>query len=145
MGFYVYQVIKWHAAGAKWCHCLYITLLIVQHFILDFMFQLSCLHSIQNTAIWVNGHQIEEGCEDINEEEDIQPLPVDSWEIPQDCIIKCTMLGEGQFGEVYKGLIKGKDMNNPFCKDSGFVAVKILRCELGMCVYLRVYVCVCSA
>ena len=38
------------------------------------------------------------------------------------------MLGEGQFGEVYKGMIKGI-VNNPYFQTSNvsFVAVKILR------------------
>ena len=61
---------------------------------------------------------------------------MDSWEIPENCIIMLALLGEGQFGEVYKGMIRGRDMNNPFCKGSGFVAVKILRCELW-CVCVR--------
>ena len=78
----------------------------------------------------------EEKEEEEEEEEGFQPLPVDSWEIPENCIIMLTLLGEGQFGEVYKGMIRGRDMNNPFCKGSGFVAVKILRCELW-CVCVR--------
>ena len=64
-----------------------------------------------------------------DEEKNFQSLPVDSWEIPYNCIVMLTLLGEGQFGEVHKGMIRGKDMNNPFCKGSGFVAVKTLRCE----------------
>ena len=53
-----------------------------------------------------------------------------------------TMLGEGQFGEVYKGMIKDGDVNNPYFKGSECVAVKILRRESSVCV-LCVCVCVC--
>ena len=63
------------------------------------------------------------------EDDDVfQPVSVDSWEISPDYIIMDCMLGEGQFGEVYKGMIKGI-VNNPYFKGSeaSFVAVKILR------------------
>ena len=38
-----------------------------------------------------------------------------------------TMLGKGQFGEVYKGLIKDGDVGKPYFKGSECVAVKMLR------------------
>ena len=95
----------------------------------------------QNTRIWVNGRQDEEEGED--DEDDFQPVPVDSWEISPDCIIMDTMLGEGQFGEVYKGLIKDGDVSNPYFKGSEFVAVKILRRESCCCCCCCVCVCVC--
>ena len=63
------------------------------------------------------------------EDDDVfQPVMVDSWEISPDYIIMDCMLGEGQFGQVYKGMIKGI-VNNPYFKgsDASFVAVKILR------------------
>ena len=95
---------------------------------------------IQNTRVWINGRQdVEEG-ED--EEDDFQPVPVDSWEISPDCIIMDTMLGEGQFGEVYKGLIKDGDINNPYFKGSECVAVKILRREFCCCCSPCITVCV---
>ena len=54
-----------------------------------------------------------------------------------------TMLGEGQFGVVYKGRIKDGGFNNPYCKASGFVAIKILRCVcVCVCECVRVSVCV---
>ena len=43
------------------------------------------------------------------------------------------MLGEGQFGEVYKGVIKDSDSSNPYLKASKCVAVKILKRELYCC------------
>ena len=78
------------------------------------------------------------------EEEGLQPLPVDSWEICPDCIIMDTMLGEGQFGEVYKGLIKNGDVNNPYFKGSECVAVKILRREWCCRCCVCVYACLCE-
>ena len=81
----------------------------------------------QNNGLWISGPGRAGGGEDA--EEALQPLPVDSWEISPDCIIMDTMLGEGQFGEVYKGLIKDGDVNNPYFKGSECVAVKILRRE----------------
>ena len=81
----------------------------------------------QNNGLWISGPGRAGGGEDA--EEALQPLPVDSWEISPDCIIMDTMLGEGQFGEVYKGLIKDGDVNNPYFKGSECVAVKILRCQ----------------
>ena len=95
---------------------------------------------IQNTRIWINGRQDAEEGED--EEDDFQPVPVDSWEISPDCIIMDTMLGEGQFGEVYKGLIKDGDVNNPYFKGSECVAVKILRREFCCCCSPCITVCV---
>ena len=61
-------------------------------------------------------------------EDVFQPVMVDSWEISPDYIIIDCMLGEGQFGEVYKATIRGI-VNNPYFKGSqaSFVAVKILR------------------
>ena len=91
----------------------------------------------QNDGLWIsNPGRAGEG-EDADEA--VQPLPVDSWEIPENCIIMDTMLGEGQFGEVYKGLIKDSDINNPYFKGSGFVAVKILKRQ-SCCIYY--YMCV---
>ena len=95
----------------------------------------------QNTRVWINGRQDAEEGED--GEDDFQPVPVDNWEISPDCIIMDTMLGEGQFGEVYKGMIKDGDFNNPYCKGSEFVAVKILRRESCVCVCVCACACVC--
>ena len=81
----------------------------------------------QNNGLWISGPGRAGGGEDA--EEALQPLPVDSWEISPDSIIMDTMLGEGQFGEVYKGLIKDEYVNNPYFKGSECVAVKILRRE----------------
>ena len=70
---------------------------------------------------------------------------MDSWELSPDSIIMDTMLGEGQFGEVYKGLIKDRDVNNPYFKGSECVAVKILRCEwCCCCVCVCICLCECS-
>jgi serine/threonine protein kinase len=81
-----------------------------------------------NTSIFIGGTRVvEEGMED---DDVFQPVMVDSWEISPDYIIMDCMLGEGQFGQVYKGMIKGI-VNNPYFKGSqaSFVAVKILRGE----------------
>lgn len=93
---------------------------------------------LQNTGLRISNHH--RAGEQEGAEEALQPLPMDSWEIPPDCIIMDTKLGEGQFGEVYKGILMGKDISNPHFKGSEFVAVKILKCE--SCWYC--YCCQCS-
>ena len=81
----------------------------------------------QNTGLWISNHH--RAGEQEGAEEALQSLPVDSWEIPPDCIIMDTKLGEGQFGGVYKGILMSKDINKPYFKGSEFVEVKILKRE----------------
>ena len=50
----------------------------------------------QNTELWISNHH--RAGEQEGAEEALQSLPVDSWEIPPDCIIMDTKLGEGEFG-----------------------------------------------
>ena len=59
----------------------------------------------------------------------------DEWEIPPNEVIIEDCLGEGAFGEVYKGIIKCPIVNpkvrssvkNAFCTP---VAIKLLKCKL---------------
>ena len=56
-------------------------------------------------------------------------LPIDKWEIPASKIILEEMLGEGCFGEVHRGIVKGPlpsthMMKSAICKT---VAVKFLK------------------
>ena len=59
-------------------------------------------------------------------------LSMDMFEIPAQCIILDQKLGEGCFGEVYRGIVRG-DYSNPYLtaylrqKSHCFVAVKILK------------------
>ena len=60
--------------------------------------------------------------------------PMDEWEIPANEVIMEKQLGEGAFGEVYKGIIKCPIVNpkvrtlveNAFCTP---VAIKLLKCK----------------
>ena len=65
---------------------------------------------------------------------------LDEWEIPANEIIMEDCLGEGAFGEVYKGVIKCPIVNpkvklsakNPICTP---VAIKLLKCMyLTVCI-----------
>lgn len=59
---------------------------------------------------------------------------VDEWEIPAKEVIMDKLLGEGAFGEVYKGIVKCPIVNskvklsakNSICTH---VAIKLLKCE----------------
>jgi serine/threonine protein kinase len=82
---------------------------------------------VKNTGIWINGRHDSTG-EEGEDGEDFQPVPVDSWEISPDIIIMDSMLGEGQFGEVYKGMIQD-GCHHVRASNSKYVAVKILRPE----------------
>ena len=59
-------------------------------------------------------------------------LRLDEWEVPASCIIMEKKLGEGAFGEVYRGIVRG-DFNSPRFsahfqhKKRPFVAVKLLK------------------
>ena len=59
-------------------------------------------------------------------------LSMDMFEVPAQCIILDQRLGEGCFGEVYRGIVRG-DYSNPYLtaylrqKSHRFVAVKILK------------------
>ena len=60
--------------------------------------------------------------------------PMDEWEIPASEVIMEKLLGEGAFGEVYKGIVKCPIVNpkvrplveNAFCTP---VAIKLLKCK----------------
>ena len=52
----------------------------------------------------------------------------DEWEVPPSCVTIDDKLGEGAFGEVYKGYLKGPLDNNklkPEYRNSVFIAVAI--------------------
>ena len=59
---------------------------------------------------------------------------MDEWEIPANEVIMEDLLGEGAFGEVYKGIVKCPIVNpkvklsgkNPICTP---VAIKLLKCK----------------
>ena len=59
----------------------------------------------------------------------------DEWEIPASEVIMEKLLGEGAFGEVYKGLVKCP-ITNPKVRSSSKssictpVAIKLLKCKL---------------
>ena len=59
-------------------------------------------------------------------------LSMDIFEVPAQCIILDQRLGEGCFGEVYRGIVRG-DYSNRYLtaylrqKSHQFVAVKILK------------------
>lgn len=65
-------------------------------------------------------------------------LAVDTWEAPAQCIIIDQRLGEGSFGEVYRGIVRG-DYSNPHLaayhrqKLHPYVAVKLLKGKLNSC------------
>jgi len=58
----------------------------------------------------------------------------DEWELPPSHVIIEDCLGEGAFGEVYRGIIRGPIMNpkvHPSMKSTicTTVAIKLLKCE----------------
>jgi hypothetical protein len=55
--------------------------------------------------------------------------PVDKWEIPGSKIILEEMLGEGCFGEVHRGIVKGPLPNTHMMKSAIYktVAIKFLK------------------
>ena len=63
--------------------------------------------------------------------------PMDEWEIPANEVIMEKQLGEGAFGEVYKGIVKCPIVNpkvrplveNAFCTP---VAIKLLKCKKNL-------------
>ena len=62
-----------------------------------------------------------------DEDANLEPLQLDDWEISPDQIIMDCMLGEGAFGEVYKGLIKGNTNKHGSNDLENIVAVKLLK------------------
>ena len=64
----------------------------------------------------------------------LEPPQLDDWEIPASDVIINERLGEGCFGEVFMGVVKGR-INNPKVQASlkgvvcPTVAVKLLKCK----------------
>ena len=76
-------------------------------------------------------------------------ITTDEWEIPPSHVIIEDCLGEGAFGEVYHGIIRGPIVNpkvHPSMKSAicTAVAIKLLKCKLSgktiMFQYISVYV-----
>ena len=63
---------------------------------------------------------------------------VDQWEIPVNKVIIETKFGEGCFGEVHKGFVRGPIHNSPTMKGSICIAVaiKTLKCKAIMNVFV---------
>ena len=67
---------------------------------------------------------------------------MDEWEIPASEVIMEKLLGEGAFGEVYKGIIKCPIVN-PKVRSSAKssictpVAIKLLKCKQSYCYMTR--------
>ena len=65
---------------------------------------------------------------------EVPGLTTDDWEIPAAHVVIDESLGEGAFGEVYKGVIT-ESLNNPKVRAlmnqsySSYVAVKLLKCK----------------
>ena len=62
----------------------------------------------------------------------IDELQLDDWEVPASSIIIDKKLGEGAFGEVYRGVVRGDSDSARLIthlqdKDKPFVAVKLLK------------------
>lgn len=55
----------------------------------------------------------------------------DEWEIPSSCLVRESQLGEGCFGEVHKGFIRGSIETSRTLKSAVFttVAIKYLKRE----------------
>ena len=53
----------------------------------------------------------------------------DDWEIPSDCLVREAQLGEGCFGEVYKGFVRGPIETSRTLKNAihTTVAIKYLK------------------
>ena len=55
----------------------------------------------------------------------------DEWEIPSESLVRESQLGEGCFGEVHKGFIRGPIATSPTLKNTIYttVAIKYLKRE----------------
>ena len=97
-----------------------------------FSFYPSNLYNLQTSTLFVE-NDIFDNAE--AQDEEFLPLPaMDSWEIrPQDIIV-LGQLGEGNFGEVFRGLLKSRlDSPSALREDDPnrhlVVAVKLLKCK----------------
>ena len=69
-------------------------------------------------------------------------LSMDLFEVPAQCIILDQRLGEGCFGEVYRGIVRGDYLNQYLTaylrqKSHQFVAVKILKGKTKLSITVR--------
>ena len=70
----------------------------------------------------------------------LEPLEPDQWEIPASQVVIEEQLGEGCFGEVYKGTVQGTLTNpklQPAFRNKLFltVAIKLLKGQLSMWIH----------
>ena len=71
---------------------------------------------------------------------DLESPKLDEWELPASQVVIEKRLGEGCFGEVFQGVIKGP-INNPKVQASlkniicPVVAIKLLKCKTSSLLY----------
>ena len=89
------------------------------------------LHTLsQASSTWTRG----EGGDDVPMEPVISFEP-DSWELNPDSITMENLLGEGSFGQVYKGVLRGPIRTPGYEANTSLtVAVKLLASEFSTCV-----------
>ena len=81
----------------------------------------SCLQGSEKTPDWL---PVFDKCEEIPVDHDLCP---DKWEIPPCFVTIDGKLGEGEFGEVFKGMIHCELQNRTACQQKPQVAIKLLK------------------